>query len=74
MVATDFTEVTAAETIWPLPLLLYVSLEADWQRRLTQVTQLTEPTEVSVVTAKMFSGTHSRKTSLMIATCEENRQ
>ena len=42
------TEVTVVETLWPLPLLLSVSVEADWWRQTGQ-TWLTAPevTEVS---------------------------
>ena len=42
------TEVTVVETLWPLPLLLSVSVEADWWRQ-TDRTWLTAPdvTEVS---------------------------
>ena len=29
----DVTEVTAVEMLWPLPLLLSVSMEAGWRRQ-----------------------------------------
>ena len=44
----DVTELTLAQTLHPLPMVLSVSVEADRPRCLTELAQLAEATELTV--------------------------
>ena len=48
--ATGLTKVTAAETLWPLPVLLSVLTEAERWRWLTKATETTGWVAASVLT------------------------